>query len=70
MAISVAAASRYGDKAFCLQNAHADNILARVIDGASCNEQVSFRNPIRYGLKKELFIAPEGLYTGQVTAAA
>ena len=28
--------------------------------------QVSFRNPIRYGLKKELFIASEGMYTGQV----
>ena len=28
--------------------------------------QVTFRNPIRYGLKKELFIAPEGLYSGQV----
>ena len=28
---------------------------------------MSFRNPIRYGLKKELFIAPEGLYTGQVS---
>ncbi len=27
---------------------------------------MTFRNPIRYGLKKELFIAPEGLYSGQV----
>ena len=32
--------------------------------------QVNFRNPIRYGLKKELFIASEGMYTGQVHSAA
>ena len=34
---------------------------------AVCHAQVTFRNPIRYGLKKELFIAPEGLYSGQVS---
>ncbi len=28
--------------------------------------QVSFNNPIKYGKAKELFIAPEGLYSGQV----
>ena len=28
--------------------------------------QVTFNNPVRYGKAKELFIAPEGLYTGQV----
>lgn len=32
--------------------------------------QVTFRNPIRYGLKKELFIAPEGLYSGQARPMA
>ncbi len=31
---------------------------------------LTFRNPIRYGLKKELFIAPEGLYSGQVRSLA
>ncbi|EIE22275.1 ribosomal protein L8 component of cytosolic 80S ribosome and 60S large subunit [Coccomyxa subellipsoidea C-169] len=31
--------------------------------------RVTFRNPIRYGLKKELFIAPEGLYSGQAVYA-
>lgn len=34
-----------------------------------CHSQVTFRNPIRYGLKKELFIAPEGLYSGQAVYA-
>lgn len=28
--------------------------------------QVTFNNPVRYAKAKELFIAPEGLYTGQV----
>ena len=28
--------------------------------------QVSFNNPVKYGKAKELFIAPEGLYSGQV----
>jgi len=28
--------------------------------------QVTFNNPIKYGKAKELFIAPEGLYSGQV----
>lgn len=32
--------------------------------------QVTFRNPIRYQHQKELFIAPEGLYTGQVGSLA
>jgi len=27
--------------------------------------RVTFRNPYKYGQKKELFIAPEGLYSGQ-----
>ncbi len=31
--------------------------------------QVTFHNPVRYGLKKELFIAAEGMYSGQVRAA-
>ncbi len=35
-------------------------------DAPGLLRQVSFRNPIRYGLKKELFIASEGMYTGQV----
>ena len=28
--------------------------------------QVSFNSPIRYGKAKELFIAAEGMYSGQV----
>lgn len=32
----------------------------------SCGMQVAFRNPIKYKQDKELFIAPEGLYSGQV----
>ena len=28
--------------------------------------QVRFRNPIKYKQDKEMFIAPEGLYSGQV----
>ena len=28
--------------------------------------QVTFNNPVKYGKVKELFIAPEGMYTGQV----
>lgn len=28
--------------------------------------QVTFNNPIKYAKQKELFIAPEGMYTGQV----
>ena len=28
---------------------------------------MTFNNPVRYGKMKELFIAPEGLYTGQVS---
>jgi hypothetical protein len=31
-----------------------------------CAVQVVFNSPIAYGKVKELFIAPEGLYTGQV----
>ena len=45
-------------------------LLSRWWDGCSSavlHAQVTFRNPIRYGLKKELFIAPEGLYSGQVS---
>ena len=30
---------------------------------------MTFHNPVRYGLKKELFIAAEGMYSGQVRAA-
>lgn len=30
--------------------------------------QVTFNNPIKYGKAKELFIAPEGLYSGQVSS--
>lgn len=32
--------------------------------------QVTFNNPIQFGKKKELFIAPEGLYSGQVSFQA
>lgn len=28
--------------------------------------QVTFHDPVRYGLQKELFIAAEGMYSGQV----
>ena len=31
-----------------------------------CAVQVTFHDPVRYGLKKELFIAAEGMYSGQV----
>lgn len=37
---------------------HSANILSGL--------QVRFRNPIKYKQDKEMFIAPEGLYSGQV----
>ncbi len=32
----------------------------------TCRAQVVFRDPVRYKLQKELFIAAEGIYSGQV----
>jgi large subunit ribosomal protein L8e len=32
-----------------------------------CCAQVVFRDPVRYKLQKELFVAAEGIYSGQVT---
>ena len=31
---------------------------------------MTFNNPIKYAKQKELFIAPEGMYTGQVQAVS
>ena len=40
--------------------------LGRGTDHNSPLPQVTFRDPIRYTHQKELFIAAEGVYTGQV----
>lgn len=34
-------------------------------DNSPAAVQVTFNNPVKYGKQKELFIAPEGMYTGQ-----
>ena len=43
---------------------HADNARLR-----PCTPQVTFRNPYHYRQDKELFIAAEGVYSGQVCHA-
>ena len=43
--------------------------LAKCIVNIYSCLQVRFRNPIKYKQDKEIFIAPEGLYSGQVFQA-